>query len=180
MCSLVVGTAGMGVILLGLVTIIARLFASFVNCGREIPDWACPRRVSSVPFFHPPGLAPNLEALFEDQRGQLVALCEALRDSFEKKKLHDEFGKLPAEFENLKEDFGRISDTFKKLDTVSDRLQGVSAPMQGLMSEFGRMQDLMEDTLLRNVQDSHAVLTELQGHSFEMKTSLTALSLSLC
>ena len=90
-------------------------------------------------------------------------------------KLHDEFGKLPAEFENLKKDFGRISDTFEKLDNVSDRMQGVSARMQGLMSEFGRLQDLMEDTLLRNVQDSQAVLIELQGHSFEMKTSLTAL-----
>ena len=100
-----------------------------------------------------------------------MALCEALRASFQKKmdgmmeKLHDEFGKLPAEFENLKKDFGRISGTFEKLDNVSDRMQGVSARMQGLMSEFGRLQDLMEDTLLRNVQDSQAVLIELQGHS---------------
>ena len=133
------------------------------------------------PLFRPQGLSPDLGALFKTRREQLVAICESLRDSFQLKldemleKLHAEFGKLPGEFENLKTEFGKISETFVRLDGVSDRLQGVSARMQGLMSEFGKLQDLMEDTLLRNVQDSQAVLTELQGHSFEVKTSLSKL-----
>ena len=160
--SLVVGTAGVGVILMGLGKLFALLFACLLDRGRKIPDWACPRRASTVPF-PPPGLAPDIETVLAAQRDQLVVICDGLRTSLEQKmdmimeKLHAEFGKLHGEFENLNE----------RLDTVSDRVQGISARVQGLMSELARIYDL--------VQDGQAILVEVQGHTFETKTSLAAL-----
>ena len=138
-------TVFVGAILMGL----ARLLVYLFEKGR------LPSKAQS--FLRSPRSECGLGADFETQREQLVAVCETLRDAFQQKldemKLHAEFGKLPGEFTNFKTELGRIAETFTKLDGVSDRLQGVSARMKGLMNELGKLQDLMEDRLLRNVQD---------------------------
>ena len=159
--SLVVGTAGVGVILMSLGKLFAVLFACLLDRGRKIPDWACPRKATIS--FPPPGLAPDLETVLSAQCDQLVTICDGLRTSLEQKtdavweNLHGRLGKLHGEFENLKDG----------LHSVLDRVQGVSARVQGLMSELARIYDL--------VQDGQANLTEVQGHIFETKTSLAAL-----
>ena len=162
--SLVVGSAGVGVILMGFGRLCAVMMACLLARGRKIPDWACPRRAQ---LFSTHELAPNSEALLSAQRVQLTTICDdyflSLRTSLEEKMdamwgdLHGKFGKMHGELDNLKDG----------LHTVLERVQGISARVQGLMNDLGRVTDF--------VQDGQGTMTEVQGHVFEMKTSLGVL-----
>ena len=162
--SLVVGAAGIGVILMGLRKLFAVMVACLLARGRKIPDWACPRRAQ---FFSVRELAPDTEAFLSAHRIQLTTICDdyflSLRTSLEEKMdamwgdLHGKFGKLHGELDNLKDG----------LHSVLERVQGISARVQGLMNDVGRVTDL--------VQDGQGTMTEVQGHVCEMKASLGVL-----